>query len=454
MDDLFAPKDHAEAVARFRAEVIGHLVRADLARGQLKCELETLSDQTFRPPGSKVTRRYGFSTLERWYYAYKNHGLDGLRPKPRSDRGHAHRLTEAQRELICEIRRAHPTASVPLILDTLVRQGRLAEDAVSPSTIRRMFRRRGLTRQTGLEIHEAPQRLRWEAEAPFSLWHGDVCHGRAINIDGVSRPVRIHALMDDASRFVVALEAHHTEREQDMLELFADTLRRHPAPEKLYLDNGSTYSGRLLATICERLEIGLIHATPYSPQARGKMERFWRTLQSRCLDHMARPESLDTLNARLWSFLETDYHSRPHAGLMGNTPAEVFDDKRPDGLGPVGKNRLNRAFVGRTTRRIKKDSTLSHEGQLYEVDQRFLCGRTVEVCRSVLDDEATPWVEYEGRRFEVFEVDPTRNARRSRTTDAPQAAEVSFDPAEAMLDEALGRRPASTTTDDENEDNR
>jgi transposase InsO family protein len=450
MDDLFGPKDHAEAVARFRAQVIGHLTHADLGWGELGSALEELSHKRFRAPGSDVCRTYGTSTLERWYYAYKNGGLEALRPKVRSDRGHGRALTDEMRELICDIRRDHPTASVPLILDTLVRQGRLGQDTVSPSTVRRMLRRRGLTRQTGLDAKHSAQRLRWQAAHPFALWHGDVCHGPALRIDGVSRPVRIHALLDDASRFVVAIEAHHTEREQDMLELFADTLRRHPAPERLYLDNGSTYSGKLLSTICERLDIGLVHATPYSPEARGKMERFWRTLRERCLNHTGKLDSLTALNARLWSFVDQDYHRRPHSGLMGKTPVEVFQNDRPDGLLPCGEDALRQAFVARTTRRVKKDSTLSHDGRLFEVDQRFLSGRTVDVCFSVLDHTPKPWVEHDGQRFELFLVDVTQNARRRRTPADTQPSKTDFDPTGAMLDEALGRRPsaAQDTQDD------
>jgi hypothetical protein len=70
-------------------------------------------------------------------------------------------------------------------------------------------------------------RLRWEAERPGALWHGDVCYGPAISVDGKSMPVRIHGLLDDASRFIIALEAHHTEREVDMLGMFVRAIRRH-----------------------------------------------------------------------------------------------------------------------------------------------------------------------------------------------------------------------------------
>ena len=39
--------------------------------------------------------------------------------------------------------------------------------------------------------------------------------------------MRIHAILDDASRYVVAIEARHTEREVDMIALLVRALRRH-----------------------------------------------------------------------------------------------------------------------------------------------------------------------------------------------------------------------------------
>ena len=447
MDSLFGPFDHAEAVAMFRAQVIGHLACAQLARGQLKYALEELSTRPLRPPGAQKERTYSFSTLERWYYAYKNGGLDALKPKRRCDRGHARALSDELKELLCEIRKAHPRASVPLIVETLIRQGQLDEDAVSPSTVRRLFRQKGLTRSTGLDVRDEPQRLRWEADAPLTLWHGDVCYGPAIIVDGEEQPVRVHALLDDASRFIVAIEAHHTEREEEMLGLFSDCLRRHPAPDALYLDNGSTYRGDALSAICKRLSIQLIHATPYNPKARGKMERFWRTLKERCLYHTGPLTSLDELNKRLWAFVDEDYHRRPHASLMGRTPKQVWSEDRPDEVNIVDEKRLRDAFTARTERRVRGDSTLSVHGRLFEVDQRFLTGRKVTVCFCVLDEKTPPYVLFDGRRYDLHEVDTKQNARRKRTCTPDNNHVVDgFDPPQTLVDQAVGRTPDKLTT--------
>jgi hypothetical protein len=54
------------------------------------------------------TRTYSVPTLERWLYAFRSSGLDGLRPQPRSDQGFAQDLTEELRTLLLDIRREHP----------------------------------------------------------------------------------------------------------------------------------------------------------------------------------------------------------------------------------------------------------------------------------------------------------------------------------------------------------
>ena len=80
------PSNHAEAVALFRAEVIGAIARMELSRGGLRARIAELSRQKFRPPGSPRLKSFGVSTLERWYYRYRKHGLRGLHPNVRSDR--------------------------------------------------------------------------------------------------------------------------------------------------------------------------------------------------------------------------------------------------------------------------------------------------------------------------------------------------------------------------------
>ena len=437
MSDSLVPRDHAEAVALFRAQVIGALTRRELDRGELAAELRKLAEGKYRPPKRRATKQYGVSTLERWYYAYRRGGLEALRPDTRSDRGRARELTPEQRELLLDIRREHPGASAALILRTLILDGRLPKGAISASTVARFYRDAKLPRGARPSGHT---RLRWQAEHPGALWHGDVCHGPALRIGQTTKPLRIHALLDDTSRYVVALEAHHSEREDDLLDVMLGALRRHGAPDAFYLDNGSTYRGDVLRLACERLDITLIHARPYDAPARGKMERFWRTLRAGCLDHLGTLTSLHDVQARLLAFLDEHYHRSPHGGLFGRTPAEVWATAATR---PVDELQLAAALTTRTRRRVRKDGTLDVDGVPWQLDEGFLAGAIVTVAVDKTGRTA-PVVEHDDRRYVLRPVDAVAAGKTRRKKSAPatpSAPTVPFDPPGALLDRAAGRKP-------------
>jgi putative transposase len=433
MPASLTPRDHAEAVALFRAQIIGALARRDLSRGELAAALRALAAERYRPPGSATTRRFGASTLERWLYAYRAGGLAALRPRPRSDRGRARELTPEQRELLLEIRREHPSVSATLILRTLVADGRLRAGVVSPTTVARLYRDAGLERGARPDGHT---RLRWQAEHPGALWHGDVCHGPALRIGSTTKPLRIHALLDDASRFIVAIEARHSEREADMLELYLAALRRHGAPDGIYLDNGSTYRGEGLRLACERLGVTLIHARPGDAPARGKMERFWRTLRAGCLDHVGGLASLHDVQVRLDAFVADHYHLAPHGGLVGKTPAHAWASAR---CRAVDEPMLAAALRQHIRRRVRKDGTVDVAGRAWQLDQGFLAGRVVTIEHDLVS-AGDPVALHDGHRYPLRPVDPVAASRtRRRRVGELSAPTVPFDPPGALLDRAAGR---------------
>jgi len=439
-----APKDTAEGVAIFRAQVIGPLLtRVFASHGGLASAIRALSREHHRPPSSSTTRTYSEATLERWYYRFKKRGLAGITPRRRSDIGHARELTDAQRDLLLAIRREHPTTSAALILRTLEIDGRMAKNAVSRSTVRRLYKEHSLDRVSLRVPAGARVRLRWQADRVDALWHADVCHGPAMKIAGRTVPLRIHAILDDHSRYIVAIVATTTEREVEMLSLLVKAMRSTGRrPEALYLDNGATYTGDVLATLCSRLNIGLLHATPYDPQARGKMERFWRTLREGCLDHVGTPGSLHDVQVRLLAFLTKHYHVASHASLMGKCPSEVYETA-PRYEESIDDAALGAALTVHGRRRVRLDGTLEVGGLTFETRTGFLAGHVVVVGRSLLDPTSDPWIEHEGERYLVGRVDAEENARRKKAGPAPnrprRGLDVPFDPAGAMLDALVGR---------------
>jgi len=433
----FKPKDHNEAIAVFRAQVLGPVLCMDVGRRELARVLRELAAKRYCPPGSKVTRTYAASTLQRWYYSYRAQGLAGLHPAARKT-GHAQQLTAEQRALILAIREAHPSASVPLILRTLQIEGRISVGSVSAPAVRRLLGEHGLDRRT-LARSGKRERRRWQAERPGKLWHADVCHGPPLLVGDRKVPLRIHGMLDDASRFIPVISARSSEREADMLEVLVQALREHGKPDGIYLDNGSTYRGEALALACSRLGIALVHAQPYDPQARGKMERFWRTLREGCLDFLGELSTLHDVQVRLVAFLDTHYHKAPHAGLLGRSPSSVWATRR---LTAITEVELVDALTLREQRQVHQDGTLSVGGMIWEAEQGWLAGRVVTIGRTLADVRTAPWIEHEGRRLLLAPVDPNANARRKRIPHRARRGidAVDFDPNATAVGRVLGKR--------------
>lgn len=147
------------------------------------------------------------------------------------------------------------------------------------------------------------------------------------------------------------------------------------------MDNGANYRSRHLALVCAKLGIALIHARPYQPAGKGKIERWFRTLRAGWLRHLEMDtiDGIEALNRALAGWVEGEYHQSPHRGLDGQSPLDRWaaagaEVRYPDAAGLD----LDELFLFETKRRVLKDRTLSLHGQLYEADATLI-GCTVTV---------------------------------------------------------------------------
>ncbi len=436
------PKDHAEEVALFRHGIIGALLGQIFSHGQLRNSLKELARKVWRPPGSDISKKYGISTIERWYYAYKSDGLKGLLPRKRSDVGRAKYLSKKKRKMLYDIRDEFPWYSSRMIIKTLVRHGVLEQKEISVATLNRFYKQHRLERQTRKKQGNDPKhRLRWQVETPGILYHTDVCHGPNLKHDGIIIPVRIHAILDDASRYIVALEVHTREREVEMLGMFVKALVRTGKPKGLYMDNGATYRGDALKLICARLGVGFTHATPYNPKARGKMERFWRTMREQCLNFITEEASLHDIQVRLNAWLDHDYHKDPHAGLLGDNPTRAWGRQERETT-PVTHEEIKEASLVTENRRVRGDNTLQIDGITYEVDASFLSRKTVTLGKYTypISEDYPPFITHEGRVWPLYPVDPVKNSQRKRDKRSPAKtpSQSGINPADTVLEVAKG----------------
>ena len=423
-----------EEIALFRLSVVGDLVLRDLEPGELSTELKQRADRRYRPPGASASRRYHWKTLQSWLYSARE-GLSELAPASRR-KGFALELTLEQRSLLLDMREEHPSAAADLLLGEAVRHGAIPEGIVSPVTVRRLLHAHGASRGRLNRVERRKQRLRWESPRVGDIWHADVCHIWLRDPEGKPYKAYVHGLLDDHSRYVPVLEAREHEREVDMLAVLVASLLRFPAPGVLFVDNGSCYRGEVLALTTDRLGVRLLHAQPHDPQARGKMERFWRTMRQRCTDHLPPRSTLADLNTALLAWLDADYHLRPHAGLLGETPMRRFQEGLRGLPGPRSAAELARALVVTRTVRIRKDATFSLEGQLFEVRGSHLAGKSIEGEVDAFTGRPLS-ARYQDQDVPVAPCDPAANARRGRAaTEEPETGSTSFDPIAGFLAKA------------------
>lgn len=77
-------------------------------------------------------------------------------------------------------------------------------------------------------------------------------------------------------------------------------------------------------------------------------------------------------------WLEEDYHRRVHASLEGKTPHGVFHSQLDQLTFLEEPSILETIFLKREQRKVKADSTITLNKQLYEVPPRFI-GSSIDV---------------------------------------------------------------------------
>jgi putative transposase len=130
--------------------------------------------------------------------------------------------------------------------------------------------------------------------------------------------------------------------------------------------------------VCAKLGVTLIHARPFQPQSKGKIERFFRTARTQLLPTLdaADTHDLDALNRRLRVWIEEEYHYAPHRGLGGVTPIDRWAATSAHIQLPTTD--LTDLFLFDEKRKVQQDRTVSLRGVAYEVDAA-LVGETVTV---------------------------------------------------------------------------
>ena len=370
--NINASPSRAEATALARFALLSKIQELLRTPVPLQAALDTVAS-------SAVLERDGQSrpvprrTLEDWWYAYQRGGFAALHPKARSDRGVPRVLTPDQERHILEQVKAHPAIPVKV----LYRQWKEADPKLPAlSAVYRALQRQALDqRSRRYLVRQALSGPTKAFEAPWvnELWMTDFSPGPFLPVPGQKGRLatQLCAIIDDHSRVVPHAAYYLAADTRSFHQSLKQALRRRGLPRKLYTDQGGPFTNDHTRVICANLGIRLLHAKPYHAWSKGKIERWFLTVQS---DFEAglrlpgqAPASLEELNARLADWLQTVYHVRRHEGI-GMSPNERFAQGSRQ-VRPLDPHLdLDRLFYAQLFRVVRKDGTVRLDNQLYEVD--------------------------------------------------------------------------------------
>ena len=361
--------DEQKALARYAAVCwVSERVWQEHPSG---CALQTAVAEA----SQKLWEGLGFSagSIERYYYAYRKEGFRALLPAVRTDKGRCQALAAPEQEALLALRLAHPKLEATALVRELLGRGQLTAGGFSMSSVYRLLAAHGMDRGSlaagGFQPESGPQKA-FETALPNMLWMADMMYGPTlVTPEGKAVHTRLFALLDDHSRLCPHGEYFASEGSSCFLAVLHAALRSRGVPEKVYTDNGKVFLCRHLHRVCANLGIKLSHARPYAAWSKGKIERFFRRVQSQFQTALVFQPARDLaeLNARFLTWLERDYHQAEHHGMGGACPAarflaaaEVIRPAPPD-------EDLRRLFLDEEQRRVRKDATVSIEGRYFEL---------------------------------------------------------------------------------------
>jgi putative transposase len=369
MDD-----DKRQQTATFRFGVIHDLVgHVELEPGEQERLIGEKCARKWVIPFSEKTY-ISRSTMLRWVKLYRESGgkLESLCVHDRSDQGKSRAMDEETSLALMRMRKEVPKATVPRLIEEMNKR-RLVSPGVTlnPSTVYRFLHGHDLMELTRCVPED---RRKFEAELPNDMWQVDCMHGPRVEHEGKRRKTYLIAFIDDHSRLVPHGEFFLSESVKSFLCALEGALLTRGLPRKIYSDNGPAFRSHHVEHVAASLGVALIHARPYKPQGKGKIERFFRTVRAEFLTGFQGNNLLE-LNHAFHLWLNELYHQRKHSST-GQTPFARFTSKME--CLRLAPEDLKDHFRKATRRKVAKDRTISLDGKILEAPVPLI-GKQVSV---------------------------------------------------------------------------
>jgi len=285
---------------------------------------------------------------------------------------------------------------------------------LSDETLRRWLRARGIEHFT-------------RRKRPHRAWRARRAHvGALLQLDGShhdwfeGRGPRcvLMAYIDDANSRVF-VRFYEYEGTLPAMDSFQRYVQHYGIPLAIYADKHTTYQSPAPPTVDEQLagvtptsqfgralgELGVELIAAHSPQAKGRVERLFKTVQDRLVKELrlAGIATIEAANRFVEAWLPS-YNRR-----FAVQPAQAADLHRPK---PAGGD-LTRILCIKTTRCLRRDWTVVHHGHLYQVRTN------VRAAHVIVEDrvDGTRRITHNGRPLNYHAIP----ARPERVAEPPKA---------------------------------
>jgi transposase InsO family protein len=393
-------------------------------------------------------------TLRRLIEKYRKGKLEGLKPKERSDRGETRAIRD---EIIAEaikLKEELPYRSVRRLLEILEHEGKIKPEEVAVSTLSRILRNKGqTTRDFKLKKEKGLGSRRFQKPHKGMLWQTDIKYGPGLPDPENPKKTRrtyLLAFLDDATRLIVHGEFYFHQRLPILEDCFRKALISWGICNAVYLDNGKIFVSKWFRAACAHLGIQHLAAARYSPQSKGKLERFNRTVDEFLEELRLEPLStLKELNYKFQLWLQEIYHKRPHRGLpikegtnVHLSPLEAWEGDT-NTLRSITPEECKSAFLWVEERHVDKTGCFSLYGTALEAGAAYV-GQKIEVRYDPFDlSIAEVWQNNEkkamAKALEIKEYNG-RKRKRNAIEKAPQTGSRLLKSLEKEKKERIAKR--------------
>ena len=359
--------DQKQAIALFRYSVIAPLETGSFDPGKSKNNFfRDAAAKTYTDPEGNP-KKISPHTIKKWHRYYKRDGFEGLMPQSRSDEGESRALDQDRKEQIRYLIDKYPRITAAETYRQLLSSGSIDIGEVSLSTIERFVRlvRKESPVPQGKEMH------RYERPHINEVWYGDTCFGPYLSTPEGKKRIYFMALIDDASRFIVAADVFFNDNYENLMYLIRSAVLKHGVPHLFSFDNGPSYRNQQMELLAARIGSSVHYCEPFTPTSKSKIERWFLTMRLQYLAtlDMNQFDSIDALRRDFDAYV-LRYNQTVHSSLNGSSPQDRFFSE-PEKIRRLSEFDAAHSFMMEIERRVSADGVVSIDSKEYEVHYRY-----------------------------------------------------------------------------------